>query len=413
MTSVVFYFQVHQPFRLRRYTFFDIGRHHDYFDDGENRRILLRVAEKCYLPMNALLLRLVEQFEGRFRCAFSVSGTALDQMELWSPETLESFQALARTGCVEFLAETSHHSLASLANRPEFLKQVGHQADRVERLFGRRPTTFRNTELVCSNEIARAVERLGFQGILLEGADHLLGWRSPHRVYRPENCERLKALTRAYSLSDDIAFRFSNQAWSEWPLKAETFASWIHGLEARDTYVGLFCDYETFGEHQWAETGIFDFMEHLPGAILADPRFDFRTPSEIFDAHDAEARLDIPYPVSWADQERDLTAWLGNPMQQAAHQALYELADRAHHAERVGRLDLVEPWRRLTTSDHVYYQCVKYFADGDVHKYFSPYDSPHDAYVSFMNVIDDIARQLPPLPSEAAAPGKGVAPAPR
>lgn len=401
MTSLVFYFQVHQPFRLRRYTFFDIGASDEYFDDAENERILRRVAEKCYLPMNAVLLRLVEKHQGKFRCAFSVSGTALDQMEAWSPETLNSFRRLARTGCVEFLCETSHHSLSFLGNEDEFRLQVEAQAQRVEQLFGRRPTSFRNTELIVSNRVAKLAEEMGFAAIMAEGADHLIGWRSPHRVYRPEGCDSIKVLLRSYKLSDDIAFRFSNRGWSEWPLTAEKFASWVHGLPEEDRFVGLFMDYETFGEHQWADTGVFQFMEHLPEAILKNPRFRFETPSEVAASTDPIARLDIPHPVSWADAERDLTAWLGNSMQRAAHDEVYSLG-RELAEVAAARPDLVAAWRRLTTSDHFYYMCVKFFSDGDVHKYFSPYASPHDAYITTMNVVNDFRRRIAALAQPVA-----------
>jgi alpha-amylase len=333
---------------------------------------------------------LIEETDGAFRCSFSVSGTALDQMEQWAPDVLDSFTALARTGAVEFLAETSHHSLAFLGDEEEFRTQVGLQADRVARLFGRRPTTFRNTELIVNNWVARQAEELGFRGILGEGADHLLGWRSAHRVYRPEGTERIKILLRSYRLSDDIAFRFSNRAWAEWPLSAEKFAEWIHALPDEDRYVGLFMDFETFGEHQWADTGIFDFMAHLPEAVLADGRTVFRTPGEIVETEDPVARLDIPHPVSWADTERDMTAWLGNRMQWAAQEALYDVGRRVRAADDAA---LIADWRKLTTSDHLYYMCTKWFADGDVHKYFSPYDSPHDAFIAFMNVLDDISRR--------------------
>jgi alpha-amylase len=408
MTAVVFYFQVHQPYRLRRYTFFDIGAHDHYFDDAENARIVRRVAEKCYLPMNALLLRLIERHQGRFRCAFSVSGTAILQMEEYAPEALESFKRLARTGCVEFLAETSHHSLAFLGDDEEFDAQVMDQAARVERVFGVRPTTFRNTELVVSNQVAQRAERLGFSAILGEGADHLLGWRSPHRVYRPESCERLKILLRSYKLSDDIAFRFSNRGWSEWPLTSERFAHWVDSLPGDDSIVGLFMDFETFGEHQWRETGIFDFMEYVPRALLAGGRVRFETPRQVAQAQDAVARLDVPYPVSWADAERDLTAWLGNQMQRAAHDALYKILPEVKRAAELGRTELLERWRKLSTSDHVYYMCTKWFADGDVHKYFSPYSSPHDAFITFMNVLDDLARRT----QRAIASAPAVSPGP-
>jgi alpha-amylase len=401
MTALSFYFQVHQPFRLRRYTFFDIGHHDAYFDDAENARIVRRVAAKCYVPMNTLLLQLIIRMRGRFRCAFSVSGTALEQMELWAPDALASFQKLAATGCVEFLCETSHHSLSFLGDMAEFDAQVRDQAKNVERLFGQTPTSFRNTELVVDNNVARRAEEIGFKAILGEGADQLLGWRSPHRVYRAQSCERIKLLLRSYKLSDDIAFRFSNRGWSEWPLRAERFAEWIHALPREDEFVGLFMDFETFGEHQWDDTGIFRFMEHLPEAILKNPRFHFQTPSQVAAELDPVARLDIQHPVSWADAERDLTAWLGNHMQRAAHDALYSLSSAVREAAAAGDTELYNHWRRLTTSDHVYYMCTKWFSDGDVHKYFSPYASPHDAFIAFMNVLDDLARRLESATSKA------------
>jgi len=393
VTDLVFYFQVHQPFRLRRYTFFDIGRSDHYFDDVENARIVRRVAEKCYLPMNAVILRQIEATDGNFRCAYSVSGTALEQMERWAPEAIESFVRLARTGAVEFLAETSQHSLCGLYDAEEFRSQVKAQADKIERLFGRRPTAFRNTELVVDERIARMAEEMGYQVILGEGADHLLGWRSPHRVYRPEGCESIKILLRSYKLSDDIAFRFSNRGWEEWPLTADKFARWVHAVPSQDTVIGLFMDYETFGEHQWTETGIFAFMEHMPREILKDGRFRFRTPSEVAEERDPVARLSIPHPVSWADVERDLTAWLGNAMQHAANAAFYALRPSVMRAAEAGAGEVLDDWRKLSTSDHLYYMCTKWFSDGDVHKYFSPYASPHDAFIAFMNVLDDLARR--------------------
>lgn len=394
MTDIVFYFQVHQPHRLRHYTFFDIGRGHEYWDYESNRRILTRVAHKCYLPMNKLLLDLVRAHDGAFRIAFSVSGTALEQLEWWAPEALDSFRRLADTGCVEFLCETSHHSLAALFDLDEFEAQVRDQAGRIQHALGVRPGTFRNTELVMDNRIAQRIEAMGFRAALGEGADRVLGWRSPHRVYRALGTEKLALLLRSYRLSDDIAFRFSNRSWSEWPLTSIRFADWMRALPTEDQVVGLFMDYETFGEHQWADTGIFEFMRQLPGDLLRDGRFAFRTPSEAAARHEPVATLDMSGPVSWADTERDLTAWLGNDMQRAAAEALYALLPGVRKAAELGNLDLVEEWRRLTTSDHLYYMCTKYFSDGDVHKYFSPYANPHEAFVTFMNVIDDVGRRV-------------------
>jgi alpha-amylase len=410
MSSIVFYFQVHQPVRLRHFTFFDIGAGAQWFDDAENARILRRVAEKCYLPMNAQMLELVRKLGGRFRIAYSITGTALEQFERWTPEVIESFQELAETGCVEFLGETSHHSLAALASMDEFDRQVLAHSDRIENLFGRRPTTFRNTELVITNAVARRAEELGFRAILGEGADPLLGWRSPHRVYRPEGCERIKLLLRSYRFSDDIAFRFSNKEWPEYPLTAERFAGWLAELGPKEKLVGLFMDYETFGEHQWEETGVMRFMRELPELCLETGALEFRTPAEIASELDPVARLDIPRAISWADAERDLTAWLGNQMQKAAHEALYQLLPDVRRLAEAGNPGPYEKWLKLSTSDHVYYMCTKWFSDGDVHKYFSPYATPHDAFISFMNVFDDLAREvragLAALPSPQLAASK-------
>ena len=393
MTAVSFYFQVHQPFRLRRYTFFDIGESDQYFDDPENERIVKRVAQKCYVPMNTLVKKLVERTDGRFRCSYSISGAAIEQMKLWAPEALDSFVALAETGAVEFLCETSHHSLAALADLDEFRAQVRAQKRTIAEVFGHEPVVFRNTELVIDQRIARAVEELGFRALLGEGADHLLGWRSPHHVYRPEGCETLKLLLRSYSYSDDIAFRYSNRGWHEWPLTADKFSRWLSETDEDDAFVGLFMDYETFGEHQWEDTGIFSFMSALPEALLAHPRLEFKTPGEVALENDPVSRLAIPRPVSWADAERDMTAWLGNPMQRSAQEALYAALPAMRELERRGEARWIADWRKLSTSDHLYYMCTKWFSDGDVHKYFSPYASPHDAFITFMNVLDDLRRR--------------------
>jgi alpha-amylase len=391
MINVCFYFQVHQPNRLRRYTFFDIGRSHFYEDDDSNGAILRKVAAKCYLPANALLLDLIRRHAGRFRVAFSISGTAVEQFKRYSPETLESFKRLADTGCVELLAETYNHSLAFLFSQAEFERQVQLHGEMIAREFGLKTTAFRNTELIYNNDVARAVEGLGYRAILAEGADRVLGWRSPNFVYQPDPCTRLQLLLKNYRLSDDIAFRFSNTGWPEHPLTAEKFARWVHDTAGNGETVNLFMDYETFGEHQWAETGIFDFLAALPGAILARPDFRFATPTEVVSGLAPVAKLDVPDFVSWADVERDLTAWRGNPMQEDALQGVYSLERRV--LER-GDADLARVWRSLQTSDHFYYMCTKWFADGDVHKYFNPYDSPYDAYINYQNVLADFEETL-------------------
>jgi alpha-amylase len=407
MPSVCFYFQVHQPFRLRHYTFFDIGENHFYEDDEQNRLILNKVARKCYLPTNRLLLDLIEKHKGKFRISFSITGVALDQFEKYNPEVLASFKRLAKTGCVEFLNETAYHSLAFLFSPREFKEQVTLHRQRIESLFGQTPKVFRNTELIYNNDLARTIQDLGYKAILAEGADHVLGWRNPNYVYQPAGCHKLKLLLKNYRLSDDIAFRFSNHDWNEFPLTAEKFAQWVHRTNGSGEVVNLFMDYETFGEHQWEETGIFAFMKALPAAVLSHPDFHFRTPSEVADHHSPVAQLDIPQFMSWADVERDLTAWLGNDMQKDAFESVYKLEKRVRATHNA---DLMKVWRQLQTSDHFYYMCTKWFADGDVHKYFNPYGTPYDAYINYMNVLADFEQSLgaagktetPPRESDAA-----------
>lgn len=387
MVSVCFYFQVHQPMRLRRYSVFDIGRNHDYFDDAKNVQILHKVGRKCYLPTNAVLLSLLRQHP-EFKVSFSISGIALEQMRLHMPEVIASFQALARTGRVEFLAETYYHSLSFLYDKEEFEHQVKKQIALVNELFAQQPTAFRNTELIYNNELAHHIEKMGFKTVLAEGWDPILGWRSPNFVYKGKTTNDLKLLLKNYRLSDDIAFRFSNRGWNEWPLTAEKYADWLNNVNGSGHTVNLFMDYETFGEHQWEDTGIFDFLRSLPGEILKNPDNSFKTVSETAEHHPMMDEVDVHHYVSWADVERDLTAWLGNSMQTGAIEELYRVGAAI---KRSGDVHLLEDWRRLTTSDHFYYMCTKWFEDGDVHKYFSPYESPYEAYIAFMNALNDLA----------------------
>ncbi len=390
MASVCFYFQVHQPYRLRRYSVFDTDRH--YFDDLKNAEICRKVAARCYLPTNRMMLDAIRVHEGRFRIAYSISGLAIEQFQAYAPEVLDTFRALADTGCVEFLGETYHHSLAFLYSREEFRAQVEMHRDATKRLFGQEPRVFRNTELIYNNDLSHFVSHMGYDAILGEGADHILGYRSPNVVYRPPHAPNLKLLLKNYRLSDDIAFRFSNRNWEQWPLTAEKFAQWVTQINGHGQVCNLFMDYETFGEHQWAETGIFDFLRHLPGEVMRSSREnDFLTPSQVIDRYDAAGEVDVPHMVSWADTERDLSAWLGNAMQSNALHELYKLEGALKEkADPV----LLDDWRRLTTSDHFYYMCTKYWADGDVHKYFSPYESPYDSYINFMNVLDNVQTRL-------------------
>ena len=389
--SICLYFQVHQPTRLRLYRFFDIGKDSHYYDDFANQTILRRIAQKCYLPMNAQLLEQIKQGKGKFKVAFSISGSALEQFQRFAPEVIDSFRALAETGCVEFLCETYYHSLASLASESEFDHQVAKHKKAIEDLFGVTPTTFRNTELIYSNAIGEYVYGLGFKTMLTEGARHIMGWQSPNFVYACETQPKLKLLLRNSGLSDDIAFRFSNRGWDMWPLTAEKYLTWVKESAKDDDIVNLFMDYETFGEHQSAASGIFDFMKALPEAVISDGTFSFMTPSEAAKKLKPVGELDVPDAISWADEERDVTAWLGNELQQEAFNKVYAMTEKL---SIVGDPDLWEDFGHLQESDHFYYMCTKFFSDGEVHKYFNPYDTPYEAFINFMNVLSDFQIRL-------------------
>ena len=391
MKAICFYFQVHQPYRLRRYRFFDIGENHYYYDDYANRSIMRKVAEKCYLPTNQMLLDLINEYGENFKVSFSISGTALDQFEQYAPDVLDSFKRLVDTGSVEILSETYPHSLVSLVNEKEFRRQVKLHKDKVKTLFGVTPKVFRNTELIYSNEIGKMVADMGFIAQLTEGAKHTLGWKSPNYLYQNVLNPKLKLLLKNFRLSDDIAFRFSNRAWSEWPLTAEKYVGWLKAIPEEEKIINLFMDYETFGEHQWAETGIFDFMRALPRVVFEQTDFRFMTPTEVVNTFEPVGGYNVPYPISWADEERDLTAWLGNDLQDDAFQKLYSLINDVKTIKDPG---IQKDWLYLQTSDHFYYMCTKWFSDGDVHKYFNPYDTPYQAYMNYMNVLSDFIERV-------------------
>lgn len=391
MKTVCLYFQVHQPLRLKKYRFFNMGKDHNYLDDFANRSIMKKVAERCYLPMNALLLKLFKENGPAFKVSFSISGLAIEQFKEYAPEVLESFKQLAATGNVEFLAETYSHSLSSLICPEEFTEQVQRHAALIEAEFGQKPVTFRNTELIYSDEIGRMVADMGFKTILAEGAKHILGWKSPDFVYANAANPRLRLLLRNFKLSDDIAFRFSDRGWAEWPLSVEKYVGWLVQPEVQGDVINLFMDYETFGEHQWAETGIFEFMKCLPKYALSTKKIEFMTPKEVTEKYQPVAILHAPYPFSWADEERDITAWLGNELQDEAFKDLYALRDKVKELDDPG-FNYV--WDFLQASDHFYYMATKWFSDGDVHSYFNPYDSPYEAFINYMNVFSDFSREV-------------------
>ena len=385
--SICLYFQVHQPNRLRLYRFFDIGKDSHYYDDFANRTILRRVAQRCYLPTNELLLELINTYKGQFKVAFSISGSVLEQFDRYAPEVIDSFRKLAGTGCVEFLAETYYHSLASLASPTEFQHQVMKHKEAIEHYFGVTPKSFRNTELIYSDEIGSMVYDMGFKTMLTEGAKHVLGWKSPNYIYFGALAPKLKLLLKNSTLSDDIAFRFSDKSWSDWPLTGDKYLGWIKAAAQNDEIVNLFMDYETFGEHQKAQSGIFEFMRYFPEVVIKDGEFEFVTPDQAARKHKAVASLDVPDPISWADEERDVTAWLGNELQNDAFKKLYSVTEKLSLVP--GHEQLWSDFGHLQESDHFYYMCTKFFSDGAVHKYFNPYDTPYEAFINYMNVLSD------------------------
>ncbi len=385
MPAICLYFQIHKAYKLRRYTVFDLGQNSMYEDDDRNCDTMLHAAKHCYLPMNDLLLSLIQKHGKKFQVSFSISGVALEQFEQYAPEVLDSFKALADTGCVEFLGETYSHSMTFLYAPEEYKRQVKLHSQKIQEFFGKKPTTYRHTELIYNNDLAKAVEKMGFNTMLGEGSDHVLGWRSPNFVYQPTECKKLKLLLRNVSLSNDIALRFSQKDWNEWPLTAEKFAQWCDIHNAVGDSINIFMPYETFGLRHNAESGIFDFMQNLPTALL-NAGASFKTPSQIAKAAKVAGTVDVPYFMSWAMSGHDLDTWLGNDMQKDAIHSLYALA--AKHPELYGE-EICRTWQRLQSSDNFSYMCTKWFSNEQMLSPENPYGSPYDAYINFMNVLAD------------------------
>ncbi len=403
MASVCFYFQVHQPYRIKRYRVFDVGVDNNYFNDNsgtnlDNKWIVNKVANKSYLPAGRLLKELLDTHP-EFKISLSFSGVALEQFEEFAPEVIEMFQDLVKTGRVEILAETYHHSLAFFYSPAEFERQVEMHTKKVKKLFGVKPTVFRNTELSYTNDLGVWAAQKGFAGVITEGWEHYLGDRSPNFAYYPKGINTTKLLLKNYRLSDDMAFRFSDQGWVSWPLDADTYANWISAVNGSGQVVNLFMDFETLGEHQWESTGIFEFLKHLPSKILKHPDNNFMTVSEALNAYSAVDELDVPHILTWADTERDLSAWTGNDMQKSAIDKIYQLESEVLETEDK---KIIDSWRKMQTSDHFYYMCTKWFADGDVHAYFNPYNSPYDAFTSFMNALNDLQLRVRQSKSKSA-----------
>ncbi|MBK6283119.1 MAG: alpha-amylase [Draconibacterium sp.] len=391
MKTVCLFFQVHQPFRHRRYHFFDIGNDHYYYDDFTNESIMNKIATKSYLPTNKLLLKLANQLRSNFKVSFSITGQALEQFQLYAPEVIESFQKLVKTGCVEFLSETYSHSLSSLKDKIIFEEQIKLHDKKIVELFGIQPRVFRNTEMIYSDEIGAHVAELGYTAMLTEGAKHVLGWKSPNYLYVNALNPRLKVLMRNFKLSDDIAFRFADTNWSDYPLTAEKFISWLENINPKDEVVNLFLSYEAIGDRQAKETGIFNFLESLLVKIAKHPSLKLATPSEMIEELQPISIVSVPTPISWADEERDLTAWLGNGMQKEAFGKLYSLSEQIR---RCTDEELLKDWNYLQVSDHFYYMSTKYFSDGKDHSYNNPFNTPFEAFVNYMNVLSDFKIRL-------------------
>lgn len=375
-------FQVHEPARLRLYRFFDIGVDSHYYDDFANRTTLKHTVEECYLPMNALLLDLIKSTKGGLKLSFCISGSALELFDRYAPEVIDSFRALAETGCVEFVSTPYYHSLSSLASGAEFRHQVLKHEALTEKLFGVKPTTFCNTELIYSDSIAAEVAAMGYKAVITEGAKNLLGWRSPDYVYGSESAPGLKLLLRSYGLSDDVGLRFSDSHWASWPLTAEKYLGWVQACDG--SLVNICTGYDSFGLVHPASSGIFDFFRAFVGQALAQG-LGFVTPAQAALAEPV-AELSVPDAISWTGVESDVSAWLGNELQQDAFNKLYALTEQL---SILGDADLWSDFGHLQESDNFYYMCTKFFAEGDVRKFQNPYDTPYEAFINYMNVLND------------------------
>lgn len=389
--GIVLYLHVHQPWRVRNYDIFDVASKHNYFSesasaDQDNELIFHKIADKSYKPMNHLLEKFLNDHPD-FKMSLSITGTFIEQAEQFDPSVLDSFKRLVDTGRVEILSETYHHSLAFFYDRNEFEAQVERHRQKIREVFGVETKVFRNTELAYNNELAKWADDHGFNGIIAEGWDDVLGWRSPNYVYRPVNTGNIKLLMKNYRLSDDIAFRFSDRGWADWPLTADKYHRWASTALEDAPLLNLFMDYETFGEHQWAEDGIFEFFEQFVRHWVSRPDQKFYTISEAIEANEPQGEISVTQTVTWADSERDLSAWLGNNLQHEAMKYIYDMTERVL---RTGDGQLIDDWRKLQTADHVYYMSTKHADDGSIHSYFSPYSSPYEAFLNYMNAIRDI-----------------------
>jgi len=390
MKSICFCFEVHQPFRFKKYRFFDIGNDHYYYDDYTNETLMHNSAELSYIPANKVLLELIKKYKGTFKVSFSITGTAIEQFNLYAPEVLDSFRKLAKTGQVEFLSETNSHSLASVKDEALFAEQIKKHDELIKKYFDVSPVIFKNTELIYNDRIGKIVADLGFKGMITEGAKHILGWKSPDFLYCNVINPRLKILLRNVALSDDLSYRFSNKSWNKYPLTAEKFVDWMNA-DDKSEIINLFINYESLGRRQPASSGIFDFFKKLPEVVINSGKLKFATPSEVVDEYQPVSSVHVPNTISWADEEKDMAAWLGNEMQEESFNKLYALSEKM---KMVKDKDMIRDWNYLQTSDHFYYMCTKVFSDGEVHDSFNPYESPYEAFINYMNVLNDFTLRL-------------------
>lgn len=394
---ICLHFHIHQPVQFNQYRFFDIGKNHIYADDFTNRFYIEKMAQKCYLPMNNLILELIKKYGKEFKVSFSISGIIIEELLKYAPEVIKSFKKLANTGSVEFLSETYSHSLTSIVDSKEFKKQVEKHNDIMKEVFDIKPKAFVNTDFIYSDEIGDTIAKMGYKTILTEGAKHILGWKSPNFVYANPINPKLKLLLRNFRLSDDISLRFSNKEWSDWPLSAEKYADWLIDSAKNDDVINLFMDYETFGEYQSADSGIFDFMYHLPEHILKSRKLEFVTPSQAASKLQTCAPLHVPYPISGIDEERDTSAWLGNSLQKEAFEELNAISDRVYKTKDE---TIIKDYNYLQESNHLYYMSTKLFSDGGICHQNSPYSSPYDAFINYMNILSDLIVRLERIESK-------------
>ncbi len=394
--SICLFFQVHQPVRLRRYHFFDIGKSNDYFDDFTNRTTTQRVARNCYLPMNNMLIELAHKYGKDFQVSFAINGNTLDLLEVYAPEVIDSFRELADSGCAEFVAETYSHSLSSMVGEKEFTSQVKRHSAEITRLFGVTPKSFCNTAMIYSNEIGSVVSKLGYKTILTEGARHILGWKSPNYVYASSETPKLKILMRNSRLSDDISLRFSNRSWSEWPLTADKYVEWLKRDSESQDVVNLYMPYETFGERQSADTGIIEFMKQMIEDVIHSEELDFTTVSHAGAFHQPKAVVNIPHAISWMDEERDLSSWMGNELQNEAFECLNRLHGKV---KKINDTDLNNTYLKLLGSDNLHYMSTKHIGNNIL----NPYDSPYEAFINYMNVISDMTERVKSMKMESSS----------